>query len=518
MTNIKLSPLFSDGTVLQRGAPVKIRGECLPGESVKISFLGNDYSAGADGSGRWLCPIGEFPARSEPCVMTVSSGGETVTVRDILIGDVWLCSGQSNMELMLNRAHHNYPDEITLTNPLIRQLKIPQMYNFNGPSGELSDCAWEKFSPETAMNFTAAGYFFAKKLHERYEIPIGLLACAVGGTPAAAWMSREMLADFPALTAEADECADGDYIEKTLNEYEEYSRDYHRRLDEKDEGLLKHWASAAYNDADWDETPVFAQVNQSGAYWYRKTVDVPRELWGKPAVIFLGTAVDMDEVFVNGEKIGVTYYRYPPREYSLTLPEGRLTVAVRLLCFNGFGGFTPGKNLFIAAENRCIDMGGAWKRRLGTEFENQKGQTFFAYKPTGLFNGMISPLAGYGMKGVIWYQGESDTGNPDSYARKLTELINGWRKLWGNPKLPFLFTQLANYEFTGGADWDLLREQQKKCLSLPNTGLAAAYDIGEYNDLHPQNKRDIGERLARLAMRAAYGEKLPPNMFEMYNI
>jgi len=522
--SIKLSPLISDGMILQRNANIKIRGFCNPNEFTSISFSGKTATAKADENGFWLCELGEFAESSTPLEMKVNSAGEEIIIPDILIGDVWLCSGQSNMELMLNRVCHYYPDELTATNTLIRQLKIPQEYNFNAPSQDLSECAWEKFSPETAENFTAVGYFFAKKLYERYNVPIGLFACAVGGTPVAAWMSREMLADL-GLTKELDEaekCKDLQYIEKITAEDESCSQEYQGKLKEADKGLKENWMNADCGDSEWEEVSIHAPVYKSGSYWYRKTLDIPEELWGKPANIFLGTAIDMDEVYINGEKIGSTGYRYPPRDYTFTMPEGKLTIAIRLLVFGGYGEFATAKNYFIATDSRTIDIGGVWKRRQGAEAENQKGSTFFKYKPTGLYNGMISPLMNTAVRGVIWYQGESDTGNPSRYAEKMKALINGWRKAWG-AELPFIMTQLVYYEYTGshdkehGAYWERLREQQKLCLELPNTGLALTYDLGEFNDLHPQNKRDIGERLARLAIRIAYGETHPPNLFEMYN-
>jgi sialate O-acetylesterase len=490
--------------------------------------MGKTASAKADETGAWTCNIGQFDANSEPQEMKISCYGEVIFIKNVLIGEVWLCSGQSNMELWLGRVCHNYPDDLASANPLIRQLKVPQEPNFTAPTDPLcmSDCKWESFSPETAPAFTAVGYFFAKKLHEQYKVPVGLLNSAVGGTPVTAWLSREMLKSLNLTEelAELEACRDDALRKQTADDYEAYQQDYHKRLGEADSGLQEAWAGTDYDDSAWDEIALCDSLDSgSGAYWYRKAVDVPEDMQGKDATIFLGTCIDMDEVYINGEKIGTTYYRYPPREYKFTLPQGKstLTIAIRLLIFGNSGGYTRGKNYFIATENKSINIDGTWRFRRGAEIELQKPQIFYNYKPTGLFNGMISPLTGVAVRGAIWYQGESDTGNPDRYAEKLTALISGWRKAWGLGDFPFLQVQLAHYEFNGqydgekGDGWDRLRNQQKLCLSLPNTGLAAGYDLGEFNDLHPQNKRDVGERLARLAMRVAYGESLPPSMFEM---
>jgi sialate O-acetylesterase len=507
--------------VLQRDDDITVRGISAPGETVKINFGGADFLAKAGEDGGWACFMGKFPASGERREMRITSETDEIVIRDILTGDVWLCSGQSNMELALDRARHNYPDEMAASDAMLRQLRVPQVYNFNAPTSglELPECAWEAFSPETAPNFTAVGYFFAKKLRERFKIPVGLLACAVGGTPVAAWMSRPTLEKLNLRdeVAEADDLAKNPgRIGRTLRDYELYESDYHKRLDEADEGVKCGWHAENRDDGDWETVPLCESVGGAGAYWYRRTFDVPPELSGAQAVIFLGTALDMDEVYLNGEKIGTAYYRYPPREYKFTLPEGKMTLAARLLCFNAPGGFTAGKNHFIATENGCVDLSGLWKRRLGTAFEEKKPQTFFAYKPTGLFNGMISPLLEYAVKGVIWYQGESDAHAPERYGEKMRALISDWREGWRDENMPFLLTQLAYYGGEGDNGWEALRAQQKQCLRLKNTGLAAAYDLGEYNDLHPQNKRDVGERLARLAARLAYGETAPPNMFEMY--
>lgn len=520
---LRFSPLFTDNMVLQRNADVKIRGHAEPNAEVKVTFHKNEYSAKADENGEWAVNAGKFRESRTPLKMTAASGGDIVAVENILIGDVWLCAGQSNMEMTLDRARHNTPDEMYRHDNFIRQFKLPQIYKFDGPLKDFPENTdgWKEFSPDNAPVFTAAGYFFAKTLRSRYNLPIGLLSSAVGGTPIVAWMSRDMLKNFPEELDVADKCRDSAYVEKTIRDYEEYEREYSERLNAADEGLKQNWHKFDLNDNDWEEVPLCAPAAESGAYWYRKTVDLPAGLRGKEATIFLGTAADMDEVYINGQKIGETYYRYPPREYRFTLPESdKLNITIRLLVFNGNGGYTLGKNYFIATDKRVIDIGGSWKRKVGALFKNRNGeahpQVFFSYKPTGLYNGVISPLADFAIKGVIWYQGESDSGSHERYDEKTRLLIGGLREIWGE-NLPFLTTQLAYYEDPYGADWNLIRGKQKDCLDLPNTGLAAAYDLGEHNDLHPLNKRDVGERLARLAMRIAYGETLPPNPFEMYN-
>jgi sialate O-acetylesterase len=250
----------------------------------------------------------------------------------------------------------------------------------------------------------------------------------------------------------------------------------------------------------------------TGSVWLRKTLAIPPELAGKPATLFLGTVIDWDMVYVNGEAVGNTTYRYPPREYAIpSLPNGRCVITVRVISKDG-GCFTPGKQYLLSTGEGSFNLNGVWRFRRGGQGSPLEPETSFHYKPTGLYNGMIAPLAKFAIKAALWYQGESDAGNPDRYAEKFDILVRTWRAAWGYD-FPFLFVELPYWE--GGPDWSLLRYQQWLSLEIPKTAMAAAFDLGEHNDLHPQNKQMVGDRLARCAMRLVYGEKMMISPFEI---
>ncbi|MCL2544989.1 MAG: sialate O-acetylesterase [Clostridia bacterium] len=516
---LALFPPFGDGMVLQRDREIEVWGAAAPGKAVSVTFQGIRRACRADDTGRWsvfLPPL----SFGGPYAMAVACGGEAVTVGDILVGEVWVCGGQSNMEMKMDRVRHMFPEEFeNPRNPHIRQFDVPQTPRLNGPQTSLESGRWREASPETVADFSAAGYFFAKRLYEKYRVPIGLLAAAVGGTPIHAWMSRAMLRGFPDVLAEADACARPGYIQSVQREESARTAAYMEALDRDDAGLQRRWYDPAYDDSGWAERPLCAawdgDLRATGSVWFRNTLVIPPELAGKQATLFLGTIVDADTAYANGAVVGSTAYRYPPRGYAIpALPEGRCVLALRVLSQYGQGGFTPGKPRMLVCGGRGFDLNGMWKYRRGTIRPPMPRETNFAYKPTGLYNGMIAPLHRWPVKGVLWYQGESDAAAPTGYRIKFTSLIQGWRKGW-KADLPFLFVQLSHYADTGGMDWDALRQEQLASLAEPGTALIFSGDVGEYNDLHPQNKQAVGDRLARAAMRVAYGEDMPASPFTL---
>ena len=517
-----LSPLLSDGMVLQRGPDVKVSGRGAPECEVTVTFMGRECKARAGTDGAWTVDLGACGAGG-PYEMAVRCGAEETVIKDVLVGDVWLCAGQSNMELPMSRVRHMFPEELELAgNPDIRHFKVPQIYDFQGPRDTLSGGRWEHMSPQTIGEFPAVGWFFAKRLYERYGVPVGLIAAAVGGTPICAWMERSTLT--PPDAEEAAKWAVPGAAESVIREEQARSAAYYRMFDGADIGLREGWQAPDFDDGGWPERaldlPWDSEMKKPGAIWFRRTFDIPRELDGKPYTVFLGTLTDADDVYIDGLNIGGTAYQYPPRVYGAgALKRGRHVIAVRVRNYYGKGGFVRGKPRVLACGGRGLDLNGLWRYQRGCTTTPHIGETFFNYKPSGMYNGMIAPLAGHDIKGAIWYQGESDTGNPGGYPAKFAAMVNSWRKLWGRD-FPVLSAQLTHYSDPDGgaghaAEWEAFRKCQTETLSVPNTGMIFTYDAGEDNDLHPLNKQAIGDRFARAAMCLAYGDDAPHSPFHI---
>lgn len=514
---VRLPRLISDGMILQRDATTKLWGWATPGEQVILTFNQKEFKTFSDRAGNWSIPLPPQKAGG-PYTITLK-GKNTVTVKDVLFGDVWVCSGQSNMELPLQRVRYQYPDVIAkANNPFIRQFEVRDGYNFKAPNEDVPAGQWIPATPEHILKFSAVAYFFAEDLYQAYKIPIGLINTALGGSPAEAWISEGALKQFPTHWAELQKFKDQSLIEGIEAGDRQRQNNWYAELNSKDEGLQQGWRNPTLNDGDWqpievpgywDKTPL---GKANGAVWFRKEVAVPKSDAGQPAELLLGRIVDADSVFVNGRFVGATSYQYPPRRYTIpagVLTEGKNVVVVKVISNSGSGGFVPDKPYQLLIKNNTIDLTGTWKYKLGARMEPLPGQTFVRWKPAGLFNAMVAPLVNYSVKGVTWYQGESNTDRWAEYKSLMQTLITDWRTHWQKANLPFLFVQLPNFmepqPTPAESNWAQLRQAQLETLSLPHTGMAVAIDLGEWNDIHPLNKKDVGKRLALQAKQVAYG-------------
>lgn len=517
-----LPKLISDGMVLQRNAEVKIWGWANAGEKVAIAFGGSVYTTSANGSGEWEVELSGLSAGGPYQMMILSD--DTITINNILVGDVWVCSGQSNMELSMERARPLYQEEIAKAqNPYIRYFEVPKTYDFKGPRGDLSGGQWQSPGPESVLSFSAVAYFFALELFDTYGVPVGLINTSLGGSPAEAWISEEALKPFPEHYREVQRFKDDSLIVQIETQDKARIEKWYRDLNSLDAGYRDPdnlWYGAELNTSGWREMMVpgywageeIGKVN--GVVWFRKEVQVPASEAGQPARLLMGRIVDADSVFVNGVFVGATSYQYPPRRYTIppgVLKAGKNIITVRVISNIGEGGFVPDKPYELITAGSTIGLKGPWKYQLGATMAPLASQTFIRWKPAGLYNAMLAPLLNYRIKGVIWYQGESNTQRAEEYKELFPALIRDWRANWGRESLPFLFVQLANFMETGSgpsdSDWARLREAQLETLALPHTGMAVAIDIGEWNDIHPLNKKDVGKRLALAARRVAYGEQ-----------
>jgi sialate O-acetylesterase len=519
---VRLPKLISDGMVLQRDANVKIWGWAASNERITLSFNNSTYETIANDSGEWEVKLAKSPAGG-PYTLTINASN-TISITDILVGDVWICSGQSNMELNMKRVSPIYGSEIADSqNNDIRYFAVPQKYNFNAPQQDITSGVWKSANPENVLNFSATAYFFARELYDKYHVPIGLINASLGGSPAEAWISEEAIKVFPQYYQEAVRFKDSTLIGRIETEDRTRMQDWYNQLTQKDLGYKdpqNTWRKPDLNTAGWATMMVpgywasteLGAVN--GSVWFRKEVIVPADMVGVPAKLNLGRIVDADSVFINGSFAGTTSYQYPPRRYDIPvnlLKEGKNLIVVRIISNSGMGGFVADKQYELVAGDRKVNLTGEWQYRLGAVMEPLAGETFVRWKPVGLFNGMIAPLLNYRIKGVIWYQGESNAGRPYEYRGLFTTLVCDWRRKWAQGDFPFLYVQLPNFMETktqpSESNWALFREAQLKSLSLPNTGMAVAIDIGEWNDVHPLNKKDVGKRLALVAQKVAYGDE-----------
>lgn len=515
---IKLPRLISDGMVLQRDHPVKIWGWASADERVELVFEKKTFTTHADASGNWSIVLPARPAGG-PFSLTVK-GKNQITITDILFGDVWVCSGQSNMELTMERVKEKYASIIAGSeNKNIRQFLVPDNYDFNNTHDDLEAGNWKSSNPNNILEFSAVAYFFAKDINERYQVPIGLINAALGGSPAEAWMSEDALLSFPDLYQEAQRFKNNKLIAEIETSDRNKNNAWYADVNRNDPGLST-WNTKDIDDSDWNTMIIpgywadGALGNTNGSVWFRKTLNIPESLTGKPGKVWLGRIVDTDSVFVNGKFIGTTGYQYPPRKYAFgadVLEKGENTIAVRVINNSGRGGFVLDKPYFLSVGNDTIDLKGPWKVKQGAVMPALESSTAIRWKPTGLYNRMIAPLLNYSIKGVIWYQGESNTGRAKEYETLFPALITNWRSNWKQGDFPFLFVQLANFMEPKAqpveSNWAALREAQRKTLSVSNTGMAVTIDLGEWNDIHPLNKADVGERLARAAYRIAYNDQ-----------
>ncbi len=518
---IRLPRLISDGMVLQREQNLKIWGWAAPQENISLRFKDKNYRSKADQQGNWSITLPP-QAAGGPFELALKGSNELI-VRDVYFGDVWICAGQSNMVLPMERVKERYMADIEQANyPAIRNFFIPTLTNVQGPQADLPSGKWEVATPQNVMSFGAASYFFAKTIYDKYKVPIGLINASVGGTPIEAWISEAGLQNFPDLLATIQQNKDTSYV----NGLNRKARQGIIPRPSADKGMLEpvKWFDPAYTPKNWRNINVPGYWEDqgikdlNGVVWYRKEIDVPASMCGVPAKLFLGRIVDADFAYVNGQAVGNITYQYPPRRYNVpagVLKPGKNLLVVRVINQAGKGGFVPDKPYFLSANGQNIDLKGDWSYKVGDVFPPfagaPPGGITLQNQPSALFNAMAAPLINHAAKGFLWCQGESNTGNPKPYYQLLPALIQDWRKQWKQGNLPFITVQLANFMevdyLPSESNWAVLRDAQFKSLAVPNTGLAVAIDLGEWNDIHPLNKKDVGIRMALAAQRLAYGNQ-----------
>ncbi|MFH1496672.1 MAG: sialate O-acetylesterase [Verrucomicrobiota bacterium] len=529
--DIKLPPIISDHMVLRQGAESPIWGTAEPGESVIVKLAGQTVSTKADVGGRWKARLDLSNTGPGPFELTVS-GSNTLTIHDVLVGEVWVSSGQSNMDFKLGRAENAEKAIAQSAYPRIRMFHVKPSLALPEPREECEG-AWVVCDPKTSGDFTAVGYYFAKALVDELNVPVGLIHNAWGGTPIEAWTSYAALGQDPELKAGRDkalvEASQYPAKKKTYNEaFAQWLRDTGR--EDHAPVNVEAFAGMDVSTTDWEplQMPgkVFGDgVAESGAVWVRGEVTLTPEMLKATFPIRVGSMEAFPTVYWNGEELKRdTFESYPGKgyvyRYYLRGKEqkvGRNVLAIRFYAPYGngetvdikcdFADFIGGLRIkqeyalpLLTAEQKA-----SMPRALPNPLRKQDVATY-------LFNGMIAPILNYGITGVIWYQGESNVGRGYQYRRTFPLLIQDWRQQWGQGDFPFYFCQIANF---GGKDtvpntssWAALRESQAQALNLPNTGMAVLIDLGEAQDIHPRNKADVGERLARIALAKTYGQDM----------
>lgn len=521
---IVLPKLISDGMVLQRDQKVRLWGWASPGEEISINFNGHQLKTVCPQSEKWQVELPAMKAGG-PFQMTIK-GKNTIVLKDILLGDVWLCSGQSNMEFLMYKSKELYKDEVAnATNSQIREFSVKSAYNYSLRK-DIDEGSWKSANPQNVLGFSAVGYFFALNLYQKYKVPIGIIHSSYPGSPAEAWVSDETLKKYPYYLSKAAPYRDDAYAKSVLAKNKKTNDDWMAEMNKNDKGLQAGnpvWANLSLDVSDWGllKVPEVWEEqglgNIDGVVWLRKTVNVPASMLGKTAYLELGLIDDMDSTYVNGKMVGTKNNKYLVRRYEIPsglLKEGENTIVVRVIDKEGNGGIVTGKKYYLTDGNQEIDLTGNWHYKIGYAMPPMPVNSFvrLEYMPGIQYHSKLLPLAGYTIKGVAWYQGEANTGKAEEYKILLPDLIKDWRKLWGQGDFPFLMVQLANYMAPATqpeeSNWAKLREAQAFVANtVPHTGLAVAIDIGDANDIHPLNKKDVGYRLALSAYKVAYQEK-----------
>ena len=527
---VRLPKLVSDGMVLQRDANVRIWGWAANGEKLSIRFIDATYNATANDKGEWEVMLPKLKAGG-PFKMEINASN-AITINNILVGDVWVCSGQSNMGSLRGFASV-YPEEIAQSeNSNIRHFMVGSGFKLGSRETDLRSGKWVSANPKDVLNFAAVGYFFARKLYEIYKVPIGLINASVGGSSAEAWISEEGIKEFPRYYEEVQKFQMPGYMDKVKKQDDERVKGWNLQLKQNDEGNkgpLK-WSDPAFNSSDWETMHVpgywinTKTGNVNGFVWFRREFNVPAKMTGKQVALKLGRIADADSVFINGKLIGSVNSLYALRNYKVPenlLKEGSNTIVVKITSYIHHGGFVPGRPYQLIADADTIKLEGDWKYKVGAITEPLDDRLFTGKIPTGLFNGMLAPVTNYTIKGAVWYQGESNTIRAFEHFEIFKELIKDWRNNWHQGEFPFLYVQLPNFveeNFeTTKYDWAVLRETQLRALSIPNTGMAVTIDIGEFNDIHPMKKKPVGERLVLAAQKVAYGDNKVVYSGPIYN-
>lgn len=516
---VSLAKIFSNDMVLQAHKPIKIWGKATPGERVTVYLDKHQKTTGTDKTGKWLL---EFPAMGYGDAIVLKAVGKrnTVELKNILIGEVWLCSGQSNMAMTVNGGGGqvlNYKNEESSANyPKIRSFNVKADYSATAKS-DLGGI-WEICSPKTVSNFSAVAYFFARKVHQETGIPIGIINSSWGGTDIETWISMDAFSKFPdRLKARYSDVEAAGGVDAVLKK-NELNRNAFREKVLNEIGLKAHWYNPVLETGSWkhmrqpQEWSGTDLASFDGVVWFRYEFNLSDIDINQPALVSLGKVDDNDVTWINGTKVGETEGAGNDRLYEIpagVLKSGKNLIAVKITDAIRLGGFT-GKveDFYIKTKGEKYSLAGDWQYKTTLESQGFHDEDFTPnLRNSLLYNAMIDPLKDFSIRGVLWYQGENNAGRAHNYRTLFPALIKDWRTKWGYD-FPFYWVQLASYlakaEKPTEDSWAELREAQTLTLLVPHTGQAITTDLGDANDIHPKNKQDVGARLANIALHNDY--------------
>ena len=536
---VVLPPMFSDNMVLQQQEDAPIWGEAKPMKTVKVttSWDGKTYETQADKEGKWKLSV-RTPEAGGPYELTLTDGQKLV-LKNVMIGEVWICSGQSNMEMPLEGWGKimNYKKEVSAADhPNIRLLHVEHVTSTQPESDiKVRDNGWQVCSPQTIPNFSATAYFFGREISEKQNVPVGLIHTSWGGTNVESWISGKVLQEMPDFSNVVEEVRAMPDKTAMKAEYLKTLEAWNNRVDEGFAAGKPVRAEVSLDDSNWAKMKFPGMVEEQGLngfdglIWLRRTVDIPASWAGKKVQLILGTIDDNDITYWNGQEVGRTTGYTIQRNYTVPgklVKAGQLSLAIRIVDTGGGCGM-PNDLYLRSANGEQISLAGEWKYQVAADARKEgmppKDMSENPNLPTSLYNAMIHPLVPYGIRGAIWYQGENNASRAYQYRELFPLVIENWRKDWGKD-FPFYFVQLANFKPVSpepvDSDWAELREAQTRTSSVANTGMAVIIDKGEANDIHPKDKQAVGHRLALIARAKTYGEQIPYSgpMYHSYEV
>lgn len=519
---VQLPKFFSNNMVLQREHTIPVWGWANKNEKVTVSLNNQVKTTKADKDGKWRIDLAAETAGG-PYFLNVKATN-SITISNVLIGDVWVCSGQSNMEMKIAAWGfiNNYEQEIANANfPNIRQFEVVKT-TASQPKSDVDEALWEVCSPKTAGNFSAVAYFFARKLNQDLSVPIGILNTSWGGTNVETWTSKAAFQNSNEFKQMISEMPNLD-IKLLLKQKQDTFNEKFKTIKATlltDILEIAKWQQPNYNDSNWTKinAPNIWEkqglADLDGEICFRKTIEIDAADAGKVALLQLGTIDDDDETYLNGVKLGETKGYNQARKYQVeagVLKPGKNVIVVMVKDNGGGGGFYgDAENMKLTIGNKHQSLAGVWLYKIKSIVAPSLNLDPNSY-PSLLFNAMINPLIPYAIKGAIWYQGEANTPQAYQYRKSFPLMITDWRKQWQQGDFPFYFVQLTSFNdnngnSTKGSAWAELRESQASALVLPNTEMAVTTDIGDANDIHPKNKLDVGLRLAAIALNKTYNK------------